>query len=429
MSKCRSASLLPVRLIQLGLSLLMLVSAHCAFAEIETSESGTSPAETEAHVKVTRLREGTLPVTLNALGKVNASRQTPATIMALTAGVVNKISVRDGMPVSAGTVLLRFDARAAQAELRKAQSDLALAEKELSYSEKNGLGQQQSELNLAATQARMRAMQARQENERMAKLLAKALVSEKVATEARQAAETSRQESEAAEQKAAAFRQSGRGLEVERFRAKVEEARTALRLVEIETEAMTMRAPLAGRVTRVHVAIGQTVEKGTLLVELAADQGTGVSFALAPNQAGRIRPSMRFTLADEQTTRTYQGAIIAVGGGVDTETGLVRIEGILDGGKGSAPYLGEVLPGEITIADSAKGFIVPLSALSMTDDGACLHRVDEKHQAHLVTTQVLAKTSREAVVSAPGLKAGQPVITDGNDNLPEGAVVVAEAGL
>ena len=409
---------------------LMLTLATLARAEEEEGEGSTVPtSETQARVTVVPLREGTLPLTLRALGRIGATRQTPATVAARAAGIVEKIAVRDGEAVTSGTVLLHLDPREAQAELQKAQSDLALAQQELSYTQASGLTQQQEELDLAARQARVKAEQAQRESERMAALLAKKLVSEKAATEARQEAETSRSEADAAERKAALYKKTGRGLDVERLRAKVVEAQAALRLAEIESDAMTVRSPLAGRVTRVHATLGQSVEKGAALVELEARGGVGVSFALAPAQARRIRPAMEFALRDEATTQSFSGKIIAVGAGVDPESGLVRVEGALALKKDdAAPYAGEVLPGEIVTGLSPRGLIAPESALSVTDEGTFIHVVDGSNKAHQAAVKVVALSNKEALVTGDGLKAGEPVISDGNYNLPDGAGVVKEQG-
>jgi RND family efflux transporter MFP subunit len=310
--------------------------------------------------------------------------------------------------------------------LRKARSSLALAAQELQYAEKSGLSQQQTELELAAHQARVRATQARQEHERLARLLGKSLISEKAATEARQAAETSQREAAGAEKKAADYGQSGKQLDRARLRDKLEEARSALRLAELQVEALTVRAPLAGRVGRVNAAVGQSVDKGALLVELQANEGARALFALAPVQASRVRPGMAFRLEDAPSARAFQGTILAVGGGVDAETGLVRVEGALDAGDGPAPYLGEILQGEIITGASPPGLLVPLGSLSLTDEGAFVHQVDDKNQARLTAVEVLARGAESAVIRGPGLKSGARVIVEGNYNLPDGATVVAE---
>lgn len=397
-----------------------------AGAAIEPGESETSPSETRVEVKVAVLREGTIPITIHALGQVSAPRQVPASLVALGPGVVTKIPVRDGEQVASGTLLIQMDPRAAQAGLRKAQSDVRLAEKEWQYSRKSGAAQQQTDLDMAASEARIRAAQAAKESDRLSRLFAKQLVSEKAATEARELAQTTRRQADAAAKKAADYRRDGKDLDMERLQARLEEARAALHMAELDAEATTVRAPMAGRVMRLHVAARQAVDKGTVLIELVSRQGVGASFALPPDQAGRIRPGMAFALADARATRQFHGAILSVDAGVDSDTGLVRIEGVIQSNGPTAPFLGEVLRGEITVGESEKGFVVPLSALSVGDEETVVHIVGDKNQAVETKVEVLARDSRQAVIRAKDLKPGQRVITDGNYNMPDGAVVVAE---
>lgn len=411
---------------QIGKCSLLILAILCGpgARSVRGAEEDQKEVKTiAAEVKATAARAGVLPLSMHVLGKINPPRQMPASVNALAAGVVTRINVHDGQQVSTGTLLLTLDGRATQAALQKAKSDMALAEKELSYAEKSGLLQEQEDLDLAATQARVRAQQALKESERTAALLAKALVSEKAATEARQAAETSQKEVAAAERKAAVFHQSGQGLELDRLKAKLAEAQAALRLSELDMEATIVKAPVTGRVTRLHALMGQTVEKGAPLVEMEASQGIGVSFALPPHLASQVRPSMSFSLADDQTTRTYEGVIASVGGGVDPDSGLVRVDGLLDGKNATHPFLGEILPGTITKGMSPRGLIVPLSALSVTDEGILVHIIDAKHQAHPKTVEVLAQTAEEAVIKTEEVKAGQKVVAEGNYNLPDGAQV------
>lgn len=392
----------------------------------EAKSDEVKPADTKARVKIASVRDGELPLLLLTLGKIEASRQRPASIMSRAPGVVTLIRVKDGEQVTSGAVLMSLDPRAARAELQKARSAQGLAESELRYAEKNGMDQEQEDLELAAAQSKVKAQQAAKEFERLTALFAKGLVSEKVVTEARQAAETSQREATSTTKKATLFRASGRTLEVDRLRDKLEEARAATHLAEIEEEATTVRSPLAGRVTRVHAAMGQAVEKGAMLIELVGNQQVGVTFALPPDQALRITPAMAFTLGDDSTSRTFEGTVVAIGAGVDTESGLVRIEGVLDLKSGTRPYLGEVLRGAITTGKSPRGAIVPLTALTSSDEGTFVHRVDEKHLAHQTAVKVVARTTEEAMVAADEIKPGGRVISDGNYNLPDGAAVVEE---
>ncbi|MCX7011065.1 MAG: efflux RND transporter periplasmic adaptor subunit [Candidatus Sumerlaeota bacterium] len=395
-------------------------------AEGESAESaGGEEVETEARVATDVVQRGALPLTMQALGRVVSPRQARASIVALSPGVVTEIPLRAGEEVTSGTVLLKFDARACEAGLAKARAALASAEKELDYAEKSGLDQQQAELNLAAAQARVAADQTRREADQLAQLYAKSLTSEKASREAAQKAATSEQEAASAEKKASLFSKSGRALDLAKLRSSVEQARAEARVAEIESEAATVRSPMPGRVTRLNVTAGQSVEKGVLLAEIEPSGGAAATFDLPPDGAAKIRLGMSFTLTGNGGSRTYSGRIVSVGAGVEPETGLVRIEGVLNS-KESKPYLGEVLSGAIITGTSPEGLIVPVSALSTTDDGPALHVVDGEGKAHVTVVEVLARNSTQAVVKAGKLEEGQKIVVDGNYNLPDGSKVVEE---
>ena len=295
----------------------------------------------------------------------------------------------------------------------------------MEYSEKSGLDQELEELKLTASQARVAADQARRDANRLAELFAKSLTSEKASREAAQKAATSEQEAAGAERKAALFSTSGRALEMAKLRSSVEEARAASRMAEIESESAIVRSPMPGRVTRLSVTVGQSVEKGVLLAEIEPSVGGAAAFQLPPDEAAKIKLGMAFTLTGNSGSRQYSGQVISVGAGVDPETGLVEIEGMLNT-QDSKPYLGEVLPGAIVTGSSPDGLIVPVSALSATDEGFALHVVDGDGKARVTIVEVLARNSKEAVVKAEKLEEGQKIIVDGNYNLPDGSKVVEE---
>jgi beta-lactamase superfamily II metal-dependent hydrolase len=54
--------------------------------------------------------------------------------------------------------------------------------------------------------------------------------------------------------------------------------------------------------------------------------------------------------------------------------------------------------------------------------------VDGGNKAHQAAVKVVALSNKEALLTGDGIKAGEPVISDGNYNLPDGAGVVKEQG-
>jgi len=81
---------------------------------------------------------------------------------------------------------------------------------------------------------------------------------------------------------------------------------------------------------------------------------------------------------------------------------------------------------DITTRMSARGLLVPVSALSTKQDTVSLFTVDDKQLAHLTSVRLLARTATTAVVSGEGLTSGSLVVVEGNYNLPDGAHVVVE---
>ena len=82
--------------ILLGIVLFSSAAGVICADDDEPSGPAIAPADTQAVVKLAAIREGVLPTTLRALGKINASRQMPASIMSLAPGAVTKIMVHDG---------------------------------------------------------------------------------------------------------------------------------------------------------------------------------------------------------------------------------------------------------------------------------------------------------------------------------------------
>lgn len=416
--KSRSVARRPLAAFALLMSLLT--------ARAVAGEGDEPAADTRATVRVRSPRPGTLPLTIHSLGRIVAMRETPSVVQARSAGPVAEIVVRDGARVRKGDPLIKMDARAASATLKKARSSLALAQAEELHADEWGIAEERTQLQIAAKAAKTKAAQAGLERDRLAALLEKQLVSEKAASEALQSAAEAAREGAAADAKVASFDASGRSLERGRLRDKIEEAKAAVQLAEIEAEAVLVKAPVSGRVARVAVSVGQAVDAGGSLVELVADEGVGVVFALAPAQARQIHPSSRLDLCDSATTATLHGSVLAIAGAVEPETGLIRVQGVLDAAPEPLPALGEYLPGELVRGESPPGFIVPVSALGIGDNGWFVHLVDEGGRARQTPVRVLARSMGEAAILGTGITAGARVIIDGNYNLPDGSMVIAK---
>ncbi len=417
--------------------LAVLVFGPTAWAQGDEPQSTElKPADMKAHVEVAKVESGSLPLTLHALGRIAAPPQAHTTVAALGAGVVLHVAVREGERVTSGTLILTLDNRTARAQLEQARSLLALAQSEARHGESTDLAQQQSELDAAARQAQATAAGLRREAESQAQLLAKGLTSTKAEADARRASDAAELDTAQAQRKAEIFRGTGRSMERQRLEGKVRDAQGAVRLAEIEVESGSVYAPMTGRITRLTATAGVAVDKGAALAEIEPAGSLGVRFSLSPASARQIRSGAALTLFQDSSTtegehEALQGRIVAVGGGIDVETGLVTIEGVLepvDSSDTSAtqPFMGETLPGLITLGAAREGLLVPRSALTQPESGTgwIVMRIDEGKHAEPVEVHLVTETATQAIIASPDLNAGDSVIRDGNYNLPEGAGVV-----
>jgi RND family efflux transporter MFP subunit len=416
---------MPIRrlLLLLGLSVLTSLPPH-AWSQDEEEAPSVDPAEMQAHVKVTPAREGEMPIVLHTLGMISTPRQEPGLVTARISGIVASVEARDGQRVSEGGVLIRLDPRAAQAAFDHAQASLQQADGDLRDALSGSLEANRADLDLAASQAEVAAFQAQREAEHQETLLRDHLTSERAASDARQAAEVAVRAQAAAEERARQFRNMGADIELARRRAAVEQASAEVRAAELDLEATEIRAPLAGRVSRLTASVGQMIESGATVASIDCDGGFELRLALAPADVDSVSvgaPVAVTTVAGDPVG----GQVVSIGGGVDPDSGLVPVIASL---PESADHqrVGEWVKADITTSRSGHGLIVPVSALNIADDKATVFTVDDQHIAQSIPVEVLARNAQEAVVVGDGLSAGAPVIFDGNYNLPDGARVVEE---
>jgi multidrug efflux pump subunit AcrA (membrane-fusion protein) len=393
-------------------------------ADEETDE--VSPADMDVQVKTAKIEIGEMPVMVKAVGVLLPAMQSPALVVPLTPGIVSKVEVTEGQPVEAGAIIIRLDARKADNALAKAQAALHLVEAEQQKASSGSLDIEQSELDLDATAAQVAAEQARLDSDRQKSLLAENLISEKAAYDAQKAFEEANRRAKAAKDKAEIFRKSGRDLELAQLQASIEQAKAELAGAEFDRETMDIRAPQSGRISGLKVNVGGSVDDKTILTQVIGDQTAVIRLQLSPGDIDNIQLDAPVIIRLISSKKTLSGKVVSIGCEVDAETGLVPIETQLNSGQSGLARIGETVFAEITTKLKVKGFVVPASSIVIEDDKASLFTVDDKQIAHAIPVEILTRTADKAVVSSEGLKAGVPVIVDGNYNLPDGAHVVEE---
>ena len=392
----------------------------------ESATNAIAPADMEAHVKTTVIHPGELPITLKATGIYVLKRQYRSSVVSRVAGLVKSVEVSDGQEIAEGSVIARLDDRMARASLAKAKAELRKVEAELNQAVQGGLDAEQAELDLAVKLDEVAAQQARQESNRQAALLEEHLTSEKSATEARQAREVKEKSAKVAADKANYFRQKGRTEKMNGLRASVEAAQAEQVLVELNLDAVTIRSPQTGRISGLNIHAGETIDEKTVLAQIGSRQSTVLRLGVSSQNIDSVSLEFSVTVQTSVNHPDLTGKVVSIGGELDRETGLVPVEVQLDSSNNPLPRNGEAVFAEIITEAQVQGFLVPVSALSVEDDKAGVFRIDEKHIAHAIPVEVLARNAKQALVRGEGLEDGSRIIVDGNFNLPDGAHVVEE---
>lgn len=293
-------------------------------------------------------------------------------------GVIDRVHFTDGALVSRGQLLFSVDPRPYAAEVARLESQLAAA---------------QSRADLAAA-----------ELARAQKLLdAKAV---------------SRQE---VDQLASSTRTNA---------AEIAAAQAALLAARLNLEFTAVRAPIAGRVSRANITVGNLVNDQVVLTSIAGVSRVHAYFDGSEQTFLRIRatgektPAVRMALANEQGY-PHVGKLDFIDNRLNAQTGAIRMRATFDNAKGqfvpglaarlvmgtSAPYSAVLVPERAIGTDQTKKFVVVVGA-------------DGQPQFRDVQLGTLRDGMR--VVGGGKLKAGENVVVDGLQRIIPGVPVAPQ---
>lgn len=192
----------------------------------------------------------------------------------------------------------------------------------------------------------------------------------------------------------------------------------AVRAAEITArraqELATLRAPLAGTVTRMTAVLGASVDPGQTLVEVADPTALDVLFNVSPAEAGRIRAGDTLALSSGEGPAAEQlgtAKVVSVGVAVDSASRAVGVRAHV---SRSARMLriGESAFGKIIIGVHADAIAVPVEALVPEGEGFRVFVVDSAGIAHARSVVVGGRSETRAEI-LQGLTAGERVVTTG----------------
>ncbi len=270
-----------------------------------------------------------------------------AQVTPLVAGAVTEVAVKDTQMVKAGDVLLRLDPANAAIAVAQAQADLAAARRKFrqAVAGNDALAAQVSSRTamIAAARAQLAAAQAEFEKaqidaSRRQRLAASGAVSGEELTSSRRALASARAALAAAQAgiaQAESNRVSAQGElaasaaivagSTEATDPAVMAAMTRLQSVQLDLERTTIRAPIAGIITRRQVQLGQRVTQGQPVMSIVPTTQVYIDANFKERQLRNVRPGMAATVTADLygSSVVYHGKVAGIGGGTGASMAMI----------------------------------------------------------------------------------------------------------
>ena len=195
------------------------------------------------------------------------------------------------------------------------------------------------------------------------------------------------------------------------------------------SELATLRAPMAGVVTRLSAVMGASVEPSQSLVEVADVSLVDVVLTVSPADAMRVHSGQSVSLminAGAAAEPVAMARVADVSPAVDTMTRGVAVRAEVSSGAG-ALRIGSTLTGRILTAEHGKATIIPADALVPTGEGFKVFVVDKDGMA-LSREVTVGGRSAKGVWISKGLAAGEHIVTKGAYGMDDSAKVAGSAG-
>jgi membrane fusion protein (multidrug efflux system) len=228
-------------------------------------------------------------------------------------GPVAEVLVQDDAHVDAGQPILRVDTSDYELRLREAQAQLETARAQA--------GAADASVNAAragVTRAEAEAEKARLDLQRAEELKAGGAI-------ASQSYDATRIGNETAKAGAGAGRAQYRAAlaNAELAHARVKAAQAAVDLAQLNLSWTSVKAPTAGKVSRLSARVGQMVQAGQALAQLVPDK-TYVVANFKETQVGDIRPGQKADISiDAYDGRTLHGVVESISGGTGARFALL----------------------------------------------------------------------------------------------------------
>jgi RND family efflux transporter MFP subunit len=423
---------------------LLLCSLLAAAGGCRARAHGASDEETKkpsepVPVRVQPAELRTMAQVIVGLGACEPLLTKTAALAPAIEGRVLEILAKPGQEVKAGQPVVQLDARVADANLKEKKVTREGLEASLRLLKALPRPEEQKLLQLAIDDAKVSVQKAESVVERLRPLLQRNEISRQQMLESQLALDQARVQQQKAEMALTVATLGARPEAIDEATARITAASAAEASVRGQRDLHTICSPIDGILDKITCRLGQTLTVGTPIGEVV-DPGKLYVLVWLPTHDARLvhaGQSARVMLDDSSTGRavpgkpqtepeSFAGTVDYVGQVVDPQTGNLPVRVLVDNPE-KRFRLGQTAAVAITVLQRPNVLAVPATAISDLGEGPLLSAVRDG-KATLLYPQLGLKDKGwvEVIGIEKKLKPGEPVVVEGNYNLPDDFPVVAK---
>ncbi|SSZ30223.1 Multidrug resistance protein mexA precursor [Aggregatibacter aphrophilus] len=201
-------------------------------------------------------------------------------------------------------------------------------------------------------------------------------------------------------------------------------------------------APFDGKAGIVKVNVGQYVSNGTEIVRVEDRSSMKVDFSIAQNLLDELRIGQKVTAtADARLGETFAAKVTAIEPAISSSTGLVDIQATFEPEDGAKLLSGMFTRLNVALSTEYDQIVVPQVAVSYNMYGESLYiltalsdeekekfakqgDVNKMYRAKQITVFTKDRQGIYAQLKGDEVKIGDKIITGGQQNLSNGALVI-----
>ena len=363
------------QIFRFGLPIAILGASVIGFNLLKVESETLAPKIPEQRtwlVEVQKVEKATLAPTVELFGRVTTTSHSKLTSI-LDADVV-EVNFSVGQPVEEGDALIRLDSRTLESQLQQLQADIARINASLDRETQRLITDEE----LLSHEMRLHQL-ANESLERNRRLKDRNIISQAEFDGSERAEQQARQ---AVTARNASIREHPSRVAV--LEAELQRTSIALNKTQRDLEETVITAPYSGRITQVHVAIGNHVGIGSPLIDLYKYADTEIRTVI-PN---RHLQKVRTALSNGETLTA-----VADFDGQPLSLALDRLAAIVDPGRGGVdgyfrlvsdtyPELGRTLTLALSLPAVSNAITVPFEAVYGSN------RVFKLESTHMKAVQI-----------------------------------------